>query len=94
MPTEERRLQDLISIGPAMLHDFERLGIRSVKQLARQDPAALYCKLCRITNQRIDICCQDVFSAAVAQARDPLLPAEQCRWWYWSRRRKTDHARG
>jgi len=26
--------------------------------------------------------------AAVAQARDPFLPAEQCRWWYWSRQRK------
>jgi hypothetical protein len=24
----------------------------------------------------------------VAQARNPLLPAEQCQWWYWSRQRK------
>ena len=27
-------------------------------------------------------------SAAVAQARDPQLPVEQCQWWYWSRKRK------
>lgn len=93
MPIEQRRLQDLISIGPAMLRDFELLGVRSVKQLARRDPAALYRKLCRITSQRVDICCRDVFAAAVAQARNPLLPAEQCQWWYWSRRRKADHAR-
>ena len=29
---KHRQLQDLISIGPAMLRDFERLGIRSVPQ--------------------------------------------------------------
>lgn len=93
MSTKERRLQDLISVGPAMLRDFELLGIRSVKQLARQDPKKLYDKLCRITGDRQDICCLDVFSAAVAQARDPLLPAEQSQWWYWSRRRKAQEAR-
>jgi hypothetical protein len=30
----------------------------------------------------------DVFRAAVAQAKDPRLPADQCQWWYWSRSRK------
>jgi Pathogenicity locus len=85
---EQRRLADLISIGPAMLRDFEILGIRTVSQLARQNPVRLYHKLCAKTGQHIDICCQDVFSAAVAQARDPLLPPEQCQWWYWSRQRK------
>jgi nucleotidyltransferase/DNA polymerase involved in DNA repair len=88
---KDRQLKDLVSIGPAMLRDFELLGIRSVKQLACQNPARLYQKLCRITGQRVDICCQDVFSAAVAQARNPLLPAEQCQWWYWSRQRKARH---
>jgi nucleotidyltransferase/DNA polymerase involved in DNA repair len=88
MPTEERKLRDLVSIGPAMLHDFELLGIASVTQLSRQNPEKLYEKLCRITGQLQDICCLDVFRAAVAQARNPLLPLEQCQWWYWSRRRK------
>lgn len=91
---KERQLEDLISIGPAMLRDFDLLGVRSVKQLARQNPARLYQKLCRITGQTIDICCHDVFTAAVAQARNPLLPAEQCQWWYWSRQRKARNARG
>jgi hypothetical protein len=27
----------------------------------------------------------------VTHARNPLLPAEQCRWWYWSRLRKARH---
>lgn len=88
MLSEERKLQDLVSIGPAMLRDFERLGIVSVAQLSRQHPEKLYERLCRITEQPQDICCLDVFRAAVAQARNPLLPPEQCNWWYWSRRRK------
>src|SRR5262249_54038659 len=92
MPIQQRRLEDLISVGPAMLHDFDLLGIRSVKQLARQNPARLYQKLCRLTGERVDPCCQDGFTAAVAQARDPLLPAEQCQWWYWSRQRKAQNA--
>ena len=91
---EDRQLKDLVSIGPAMLRDLELLGIRSVKQLARQNPARLYQKLCRVTGQHIDICCQDVFFAAVAQARNPLLPAEQCQWRNWSRQRKARNARG
>jgi pathogenicity locus Cdd1 protein len=94
MPTEERRLQDLISVGPAMLRDFELLGVRSVAQLARQDPGRLYTRLCRLKGQPQDVCVRDVFSSVVAQARDPLLPTEQCPWWYWSRKRKQRSARG
>jgi hypothetical protein len=93
MPRPARQLRDLISIGPAMLRDFRLLRIRSVAQLARQNPKKLYQRLCRITGKKIDVCCLDTFSAAVAQARNPLLPAEQCAWWYWSRRRKARDAR-
>lgn len=82
-----RRLAELESVGPATLRDFERLGIRTVGQLARRNPERLYERLCQITGQAQDICCLDVFRAAVAQARHPRLPAEQKRWWYWSRRR-------
>jgi len=88
MQTEERRLQDLVSIGPAMLRDLELLRIRSVAQLARKKPRRMYRDLCSLTRQKQDICCLDVFTAAVAQARNPQLPIEQCQWWYWSRKRK------
>jgi hypothetical protein len=84
----QRRLQDLISIGPAMLHDFELLGIRSVKQLAAQKPLKMYARLQALTKQHQDVCVLDTFEAAVAQAKNPRLPAEQCQWWYWSRKRK------
>ncbi|PYU81438.1 MAG: mitomycin resistance protein [Acidobacteria bacterium] len=71
-----------------MLRDFELLGIRSVAQLARQNPERLYARLNRIQAQRQDPCVLDVFSAAVAQAQNPRLPAAQCQWWYWSKKRK------
>jgi hypothetical protein len=92
MQREARKLQDLISVGPAILGGFEQLGIHSVAQLARHNPAKMYEKLCRLRKERIDVCCLDVFTAAVAQARNPGLPAEQCQWWYWSRQRKARHA--
>ena len=89
---DRRTLANLGSVGPAILRDFERLDIRTVAQLARRNPERLYEELCRITGQVQDICCLDVFRAAVAQARNPRLPVEQTRWWYWSWRRKASHA--
>src|SRR5271168_3256814 len=91
MPAQ-RQLADLVSIGPAMLRDFEMLGIRTVAQLARRDPHGMYETLCRKTGQVQDLCVLDTFVAAVAQARNPRLPARQCEWWYWSRRRKAADA--
>ena len=88
-----RSLADLKSVGPATLRDFEMLGIRTVSELARQDALRLYEDLCHRTRMRHDPCALDVFACAIAQARDAKLPAEQCRWWYWSRRRKAAGAR-
>jgi hypothetical protein len=89
MAKTNRQLADLISIGPAMLRDFELLRIRSVAQLARQNPRRLYDKLGRVAGQHQDICVLDAFCAAVAQARNPKLAVEKCQWWYWSKKRKT-----
>jgi len=88
MTKQGRQLKDLISVGPAMSRDFEMLGIRSLPQLAKQEPRKMYERLARQTGQRQDPCVLDTFCAAVAQARNPRLPAEQCQWWWWSRRRK------
>src|SRR5438552_18172240 len=85
----ERQLWDLISIRPAMLRDSELLRIRTGAQLALQSPEDLYATLNRLTGRRQDPCVLDTFCAAVAQAKNPRLPAEQCEWWYWSRKRKT-----
>ena len=79
-----RQLGELISIGPAMLRDFAQLKIHSVAQLARQNPRRMYERLNRLSGQRQDPCVLDTFCAAVAQAKNPQLPAEQCQWWYCS----------
>ena len=84
----KRQLGELISIGRAMLRDFQLLGIRSVAELARQNPRRMYEKMERATRQRQDPCVLDTFCAAVAQARNPRLAAEKCQWWWWSRKRK------
>jgi nucleotidyltransferase/DNA polymerase involved in DNA repair len=90
---KERELKDLISIGPAMLRDFELLGIRSVKELAKQDAKKLYAKLERVAKRHQDICVLDTFEAAVAQARNPRLAVEKCQWWWWSEKRKKEEKR-
>lgn len=84
----QRELWELDGIGPAMLRDFERLGVRNVRELARRNPEKLYEQLCALTRQRQDICVLDVFRCAVAQARNPRLAPAQRNWWYWSRIRK------
>ena len=81
-------MRALRSVGPATLDDLRRLGVRDVQDLAQRDPLALYNSLCRIKGAAVDICCLDVFSCAVAQAKNPQLPPEQCNWFWWSRQRK------
>jgi hypothetical protein len=88
MAKSERQLIDLISVGPSIREDFAKLGIAEVQQLAKANPKQLYDRLCRLTGERQDPCVLDVFMAAVAQAKNPRLPAAQCQWWYWSSVRK------
>jgi len=85
---DDRQLKDLAGVGPAMISDLRILGIRSVNELALQDGKELYDRLCQRTGKVHDPCVLDVFCCAVAQARDPELPIEQSKWWYWSRLRK------
>lgn len=93
MSSKHRELGDLISIGPAMLRDFEMLGVRSVAQLAKQNPQRMYEKLGQMLGNRQDPCVLDTFCAAVAQAKNPRLPVAQCQWWWWSTKRKQGSAR-
>ncbi len=81
-------LKDLSGIGPAMLRDLRLLGVHSVDHLAKKDPLQLYKRLSQLTGHRQDPCVLDTFTCAVAQAKDPDLPAKQRQWWYWSRIRK------
>lgn len=86
--TDARALNALRSVGPATIEDLRLLGVADISDLAGRDPQALYDALCRIKGQKIDICCLDVFSCAVAQAKNPELPDDQRDWFWWSRQRK------
>jgi hypothetical protein len=85
---DNRELKDLAGIGKAMLKDFERLGVRSVAQLATCDGLELYNRIGALDGKPHDPCVLDTYRCAIAQARDPLLPPEQRNWWWWSRERK------
>jgi len=76
-----------------MVRVFKSLGVDSVAVLARQNPERLYEEICRLIGERENVCVLDAFSAAVAQARNPRLPVEQCQWWYWSRKRLAQEKR-
>lgn len=82
-------LGNLVSVGPATLRDLELLGVDCVEKLAKCDAEELYLRLCAESGVRHDPCVEDVFNAAIAQARDPGLPAEMKNWWFWSRVRKS-----
>lgn len=79
-----RGLADLRNVGPATLKDLSLLGIGSVRQLATQDPFALYERLCRATGTRHDPCVIDVFMSAVDQARGGTPRP----WWHYTAQRK------
>lgn len=78
------QLGDLANVGPATLADLKLLGIRTVPQLARRDPMAMYRSLCRRTGVRHDPCVIDVFMAVVHQARG----GKPTPWWKFTPRRK------
>ena len=83
-----RRLNDLASVGPATWRISRCSGSIDGPTGALRG-AELYHRLCAVTGERHDPCCEDVFRCAIAQARDPFLRTEQKKWWYWTRVRKT-----
>ena len=87
-----RKLIDLISVGKETIKDFKLLGIKNVEDLINRNAEDLYHQLCEQTHTKHDICCLDIFRAAIEQAKNPNLEREKCNWWYWSKQRKlNDH---
>jgi len=85
------QLGDLANVGPATLADLKLLGIRTVPQLARRDPMAMYRSLCLRTGVRHDPCVIDVFMAVVHQARG----GKPTPWWkFTAARKRLGNARG
>jgi len=77
-------LQKIPNVGPAVADDLLRLGIRSLEELALQDPDEMYRRLCDLDGKRHDPCVRDVFAAVTEFAR----VGEAKPWWEYSRLRK------
>jgi len=85
---DTRELLDLAGIGKSIEANLRGLGVSSVSTLASREGDELYHELCAQTGTGQDPCVLDTFRCAVAQARNPKLPAVQRNWWWWSRQRK------
>jgi hypothetical protein len=81
---EVTQLSELRNIGKAMLKDFELLGIKSVKQLARCDADKLYTRIHTLTGTRHDPCVWDTYAAAIHQAKT----GEALAWWEFTKVRR------
>jgi hypothetical protein len=80
-------LQQLPGVGPSIAADLQRLGVRSLKDLARRDPERMYARLCEITGQKQDPCVLYTFRCAVYAARTLRPEPELLKWWNWKGRR-------
>lgn len=77
-------LLQLRNIGKAMRQDFDLLGIKTVKQLAKCNADDLYARIQTLTNTRHDPCVWDTYAAAIHQAKT----GEALPWWEFTKVRK------
>lgn len=81
-------LEQLPNVGPSTAEDLRLIGIARPCDLIRQDPFALYEKLCRETGVRHDPCVIDVFISVVRFMNgEPARP-----WWAYTAERKGSYA--
>ena len=84
---EVRKFEDIPNIGPAMVKDFQLLGLHEPKNLKRKDPFRLYKKMCQLSGVRQDPCVLDTYMAAI----DFMNGAVARPWWYYTKQRKKEH---
>ncbi len=85
-------LQSVPGVGPSIAEDLRRVGVKSLADLADQDPEALYARLIELEGRHVDRCVLYVFRCAVhfAEAKDPDL--ELRKWWNWTDERMASRA--
>ena len=70
-------------VGKACSLDFWNIGLRSITDLERQNPAILYDKLNTLTGVKHDICMLYTFRCAIYYATEQDHEKEKLNWWYW-----------
>jgi hypothetical protein len=77
-------LLQLPNVGPAMVRDFQAIGIHTPQALVGRDGFSLYRELCRATGTRHDPCVLDTMLAVV----DFMAGAAPAPWWAYTAERK------
>ncbi len=85
-PAVLRELRTIPGVGPSISMDLWNIGVRSVGELAAEDPKALYDRICAFQGLEVDRCLLYVMRCAVYFAREPDPDPELLRWWAWKDR--------
>ena len=84
---EVTKFDDIPNIGPAMVRDFQLLGLTKPKDLTNKDPLTLYQKMCKISGVRQDPCVLDTYMAAI----DFMNGADARPWFSYTVERKNKY---
>ena len=79
-------LEEIPGVGKRTAAVMEALGIRQVRDLAGQDPEALYLRECLMKGRQEDRCALYVWRAAVYYAEHRTPDPEKLKWWFWKDR--------
>lgn len=83
-------LRSLMNVGRKVEGYLNDLGVRSVADLARRSPDAMYAALWRMNPGVCDPCLHDTFCAVVHEAKT----GERTPWFAWTAERKRRVAAG
>ena len=78
-----KEFRTIPGIGKVCSLDLWNIGLRSINDLAGQNPGILYNKLNTLTGMTHDICMLYTFRCAVYFATEITHDKEKLNWWYW-----------
>jgi hypothetical protein len=78
-----KELRTIPGVGKIIAQDLWNLGIRSVDDLKKANPDALYKALCKLQNTQVDRCMLYVFRCAIYFASTKNPDPELLKWWNW-----------
>lgn len=81
---EERGLESIPGIGPALARDLRLIGIDRPSCLKGKDPEKLYKKLEQVTGVHQDRCVLYTFRCAVYFVNEKHHNPNLLKWWNWS----------
>ena len=81
-----KEFQTIPGVGKSIAMDLWNLGLRSVQELAGQDPEELYVRQCELQGTQVDRCLLYTFRCAVYYASHEQHDPELLKWWNWKDR--------